>query len=291
MGTHQKEGSIMSRKGGTRYAGAVLMVMAIMLLAVNPVWSESSLAVKKALFQRAEQVLGESDTAKTRFYAPKTFGDAMDLFNEAEKDYAHERSMKDINGKLDESVALFKKAARTAEEAARLFRDTDLARLDAHKVMASRYKPNEWSKAENAFDRAISKFERGDRDDAKELALEARELYRNVEKDTITYSYMAEIWETLKKMERLKKEGEPYAPKTYTRAMELAEQAKLELERQSYGNERAKELIRQALDEAEYGLKLSQCIKTLMDEGKTMEDLFLDDVIPKESIEKINHRS
>lgn len=278
----------MARHGVKRITGYLLVLM--VTLTVSIVWASSSLDVKKALFQKADQLMLEADTNKTRFFAPKTFENAINVYKSAENDYAKERSIKDINDKLDQSIVLFKSAIKISDEAEKLFRNTDLARNDAHKVMASKYKPAQWTEAENMFKRAIIKYEYGDNGEAWSLSQMAESIYRQAEKDTVIYSYLAGVWETLKKIEAIKG-NEHLVPKTYAHAMELAQQAEAELDRQTYGNEKAKTLIKEAISEAEYGLKLSQCIKTLKDEGKTMEDLFLEDLIPQESLEKINHKS
>jgi hypothetical protein len=280
-------GKDMTKQSGRRMAGWMVVVALVLTVLVPGTQASSSLAVKKALFQKADRALGEADTHKTRFFAPTVFAEAMGIYKSAENDYAHERSMKEINDKLDRSMVLFADAVRMADEAERQFRDTDLARNDAHKVMASRFKPDQWGKAEDAFKRAIAKFERGQRPEAVSLADEARALYEQVEQDTIAYSYLAKVWDNLKTIDGLDG-GSHLAPKTYARAVQLAELAQTELKRQAYGNEKAKKLISEAQAEAEYALKLTRCIKTLTEQGKTLEDLFIDDLITRDTLDRIS---
>jgi exonuclease VII small subunit len=262
------------------------------------VYPFSSLSVKKPLFQNAEKVMLDSDSEKTRMFAPKTFAEAMEHYKKAESDFDRGKAINNITDELDTSSRLFKQAVQISDQSSVVLKDAADARSDAHKLMASKFKPSGWSIAEDTFRRAVAKMEKGDQDDAKALGEEARVLYRQVEKDTVTLSYMAEIWNKLKIIETMKAGGEFYAPKTYQKAMNLAKQAQGELEKQPYGNDHAKDLVRQAMDQAEYGIKISRCIKSFVNDKKTFEDLFLDSLIKPEEVktevhpvEKVTHES
>ena len=274
----------MKLKGGSGIAMYALMTVCMLQIMAGYGFATSSLAVKKSLFQKAEKAMLEADSQQTRFFAPKLFGEAMELYQAAENDYINEKSIKDINSKLDRAEFLFKKSVETGVEGATLLKNAEAARNDAHKVMASKYKTREWNEAEDTFKRAVAKLEKGETDQARLLSEEAERLYHQVERDTVAFSYMVEIREKLRSIETMK-QGDYFAPKTYQKAVELANQAEQELEKQPYGNELAKGLINQAMAQAEYGVKISQRIKTLVQEKKTFEDLFLEAVIPPESLE------
>ncbi len=80
--------------------------------------------------------------------------------------------------------------------------------------------------------------------------------------------------------------AEYFAPKTYQKAAALAKQAEEELAKQPYANEQAKSLIQEAINQADLGLKMSKHIQTLVKEKKTFEDLYLESVIPLETLDK-----
>jgi len=256
----------------------------VLIIAGTPCYADSSLAVKKSLFQETEKVMIEADSQKTRFFAPKLFNEAVSVYQSAEEDYSDQKSIKDINEKLDKSEALFKQAMTVANEGADLLGQAEAARMNAHRVMASKYKPAEWNEAEDTLKRAVAKVEKGDRLEAKMLADKAEGLYNQVERDTVAFSYMVEIREKLRKIESMK--AEYYAPKTYQKAAALAKQAEEELAKQPYANEQAKSLIQEAINQADFGLKMSKHIQTLVKEKKTFEDLYLESVIPVETLDK-----
>ena len=96
---------------------------------------------------------------------------------------------------------------------------------------------------------------------------------------------MNEIREKLRQKKK-KKKGEYFAPKSYQKAISLADQAEKELVQQPYGNDKAKQLIQEAMDQADFGLKISEQIKVLVKDKKTFEDLYLESIIPVDAMEK-----
>jgi hypothetical protein len=263
----------------------VLLSACFLLASGTCCFADNSGEVKKSLFQDAEKVMIEADSQKTRTYAPKIFSEAVDMYKSAENDFERGKSIREITEKLTKSSALFKQAMAVSQEGAELLGHAEAARVAAHKVMASKHKAEEWSKAEETFKRSVSKLEKGNPTDARILADQAEQLYRQVELDTVAFSYMIEIRDKLRKIETMK-DGEYFAPKTYQKALSLARQAEEELARQPYANEKAKGLIKEAMDQADFGMKMSRHIKTLVKEKKTFEDLYLESVIPVETLDK-----
>lgn len=241
--------------------------------------------VKKSLFQDAEKVMTEADSQETRFYAPKIFSDALSEYKSAESDYERGKTIREITEKLAKATAMFRQAMDVSREGATLLGHAEEARMAARKVMAPKYRNDEWNRAEEMMKRAVSKLEKGSRDDAKTLADEAEQLFRQVERDTVAFSYMIEIREKLRQIEAMKK-GEYFAPKSYEKAISLADQAEKELVQQPYGNDKAKQLIQEAMDQADFGLKISEQIKVLVKDKKTFEDLYLESIIPVDAMEK-----
>lgn len=263
----------------------VLLGGFFLLVMTTQGFADSSQAIKKTLFQDTEKIMLEADSQKTRFFAPNIFNSAVATYQSAENDYAEEKSIREINEKLSKAGTLFRKAMVVAEESEKILGSAETARMAAHKVMASKFKPAEWSEAEEILKRAVTKMEKGQTQDATALASEAEQLYRQVERDTVAFSYMVEIREKLRQIESMKA-GEYYAPKTYQKALALARQAEEELVKQPYGNEQAKGLIKEAMQQVDLGLKMSQHIKVLVKEKKTFEDLYLESLIPLETLDK-----
>ena len=247
--------------------------------------ADSAGDVKKSLFQDAEKVMTEADSQETRFYAPKIFNDALSEYKSAESDYERGKTIREITEKLAKATAMFRQAMDVSREGATLLGHAEEARMAARKVMAPKYRNDEWNRAEEMMKRAVSKLEKGSRDDAKTLADEAEQLFRQVERDTVAFSYMIEIREKLRQIEAMKK-GEYFAPKSYQKAISLADQAEKELVQQPYGNDKAKQLIQEAMDQADFGLKISEQIKVLVKDKKTFEDLYLESIIPVDAMEK-----
>ncbi len=252
--------------------------------------ADTALTIKKSLFEDTDKIMQEADSQKTRFYAPTIFNNAVATYQSAETDFAEEKSIREINEKLTKASTLFRKAMTVAEEGEKVLGSAETARMNAHKVMASKYKPAEWSEADETLKRAVAKMEKGQTEEAMTLASQAEQLFGQVERDTVAFSYMVEIREKLRQIESMRA-GEYFAPKTYQKALALARQAEEELARQPYGNEQAKGLIKEAMQQADLGIKLSQQIKVLVKEKKTFEDLYLESVIPMETLESNQDKS
>lgn len=236
-------------------------------------------AVKQVVFEKADYLLQETDTHKTRLYAPKTFEKAMEFYKKADKAYDEGKSLDDINENLNEAISNFSKALELCKKGTDIFYETQSARDSAIKVRASKYRPAEWTTAESMFNSAVSRLEKGDIDEAKAMAGETETLFRIAELTTIKLSYLGLVWKKLEKMETMK--GEDYFPaKTYQKASDLAIKAEFEIERQRYGNDRAKKLVEEASEQAEYGMKIAEFIKHMIKNDKTYEDLIIRADIP-----------
>ncbi len=273
----------MRRNTLLRMTVRVLSAVAFFLSATSFCAADNDADVKKSLFQDADKVMAAADSQETRFYAPRLFNDGLSMYKSAENDFERGKTIREITEKLAKATALFKQAMDVSKEGETLLGHAEEARMAARKVMAPKYRADEWNKAEDMMKRAVLKLEKGSGDEAKTLADQAEQLFRQVERDTVAFSYMIEIRDKLRQIETMKKD-DYFAPKSYQKALSLADQAEKELVQQPYGNDRAKQLLQEAMDQADFGLKISRQIKILVKDRKTFEDLYLESIIPVDAM-------
>jgi tetratricopeptide (TPR) repeat protein len=264
-------------------------VTVIIILIIVSVFCSASLSqaanrleIRKAMFEKTDIAFREADTYKTRMYAPETLNEAIRYYNNADDAFTNELTFKEINDNLNMAYDLFKKALSIRKQADAIFTEMEDTRQKAHSMRASRFDTTNWDNAERLFKRAVIKLEKGDAQQAENMASESVKYYKLAEVNTVKISYMNKVWDKLKAIEN--KKEKTFAPKTLQTAKELALKAEKELEKQPYGNEKAQELITMALQQVDRSEKISVYVKNMLDNGKTFEDLILDSGIQVDNL-------
>jgi tetratricopeptide (TPR) repeat protein len=264
-------------------------VTVIIILIIVSVFCSASLSqaanrleIRKAMFEKTDIAFREADTYKTRMYAPETLNEAIRYYNNADDAFTNELTFKEINDNLNMAYDLFKKALSIRKQADAIFTEMEDTRQKAHSMRATRFDTTNWDNAERLFKRAVIKLEKGDAQQAENMASESVKYYKLAEVNTVKISYMNKVWDKLKAIEN--KKEKTFAPKTLQTAKELALKAEKELEKQPYGNEKAQELITMALQQVDRSEKISVYVKNMLDNGKTFEDLILDSGIQVDNL-------
>ena len=241
--------------------------------------------VKSVLFKDANAALLKAQKANAAVLAPTNFGEAMELYHNAETNLQQGENLDDIRKDLRESVVLFQKAIEATKLAEVTFPNTMKARRDAYLTGSAKFSSGTWKEAEEKFNGAAEQLEDGDVNDAREEALEAEKLYRKSELNSIKASYLNDTRNLLKQAEELDVEDE--APKTLKNARDLVKQAEKELNENRYDTDVARGLAKQANYQAKHAIYLSKAIRQMKDQDQSWEDLMLASEIPLMQIDEL----
>jgi len=230
--------------------------------------------VRSQLFSDADQEMNRAKEKKADLYAPKSFGKAVEYYNEADDSYKRGRNLDEIRQKLKNAIANFLKSVDACKLGEVTFAATMGARDDAARAGAPKYTPELWKKAEMIFQKAARTLEDGDVKSAKERGGEAETGYRKAELEAIKANYLSPARELLKKADELNVKEE--APKTLGKAEKLTLEVEKLLQQNRYDTDEARQLAEEAKYEATHALYLSQTIRQMKKEEKSFEDVMLE---------------
>jgi outer membrane protein OmpA-like peptidoglycan-associated protein len=229
--------------------------------------------VKTVLFQQVNETMIAAKKAHADVLAPKNFGEAMKRYKEAESDLKKGEKLEDIEKKLSQSSAYFKKAIDATKLAEVTFPNAMKARKDAQITESAKFSSKLWTEAEEKFNEGAGKLEDGDVNDARKKAGEAEKLYRKAELAAIKANYLDETKVLLKQAEKM--DVEDRAPKTLKMAKQLVKQAEKELNENRYDTDVARGQAKQANYEVKHAIYLSKTIKEMKDKDLSWEDLMV----------------
>jgi outer membrane protein OmpA-like peptidoglycan-associated protein len=258
-----------------------MMVAWIKILLINcPAFPQQD--IKSSLFQEATEAMQSAQKVHADVLAPKSYGEAIKLYREADDNFNKGKNLEDIRKRLRASVVYFNKAMQATKLAEVTFVSSSKARSDARSAEAALYAAELWIKAEAKFAEAARNLEDGDINDARKKSGEAERFYRDAELAAIKANYLQETWSLLEQANKMKvKEN---APKTLDRAQELIKQAEKELNENRYDTDVARSLAQQARYEAKHAIYLNNLITQLKKDKQTWEDLILDSEVPLQRI-------
>ncbi len=229
--------------------------------------------VKETLFKEASKNLKQAREMKADVLAPKSFGEGLKYYREAEADFQRGKNLDGIRKKLQASVRLLQKAMEATKLAEVTFSASMKARADALAAGAPSFASQLWREADGKFAEAATELENGDVNSAKRKSVEGERLFRQAELAAIKANYLNETWTLLDQAE--KSEVKKYAPKTLARAQDLIAKAENELNTNRYDTDVARDLARQAKYEAKHALFLANVIRQLKDNKISWEDYIL----------------
>ncbi|MBC8180321.1 OmpA family protein [candidate division KSB1 bacterium] len=238
--------------------------------------------IKASLFKQADKALKEAKQVQADVLAPKNYSEAMEYYQDADKNFQKGKNLEDIRKKLSASVKYFNKAAEATRLAEVTLANSIKARSDAKEAGAPDFASTDWGKAEEKFLDASRKLEDGNVKAAKKKSGEAEPLFRKAELEAIKVNYLNETWELLKQADALA--VKKYAPTTLVKAQDLIAKAEKELSENRYDTDVARSLAREAKYEAKHALYLSKIIEDLRDNKNLLEDYLLSTEIPLSQI-------
>lgn len=254
----------------TKIISALFFVLIFSMLNNSVVQAQD---IRNSLFSDADKALNQANAADAMLLAPDNFSEAMELYNEANRDLQRGKNLEDIREKLAESVNYFNKAIEATKLANVTFTNVLSAREDAIAAKAFEFSPEKWKDAEDEFKGAAQELEDGDARDAKEEAARAEEMYRDAELTAIKSSILESARSLVRQADRV--DADDQAPKTLEKAKRLINEAEKALENSRYDTDEARNLAKQAVYEARHTLYLHQYIEQLDRDDKTREEVIL----------------
>jgi len=229
--------------------------------------------IRESLFSEVDNALKTANEARAQLLSPDLYEEAMDLYQDAERDLDRGRNIQKIRETLNEAIGYFKKATENTKLAEVTFARVLAAREDALDANADQSAPERWEEAEEVFLDAARELEDGDSNDAKEEGEEAETLYRSAELYAIKSNILQSAYSLIEQAENV--DADDNVPLTLNFAKTLIKQSENELENSRYDTDKARNLANQAQYEARHALFLNQYINELDDRDKSLEEIVL----------------
>ena len=227
----------------------------------------------KEVFAPLEQKIIDAKSQHADVYSPNFFADGMVAYQAAVKSFRDQEDSGEVQEAMQEATQKLDKALDQTKIAQATFPDAWNARLDAMESQATKYQPEGWKEAEEAFNDAARQLERGKLDKAREEGKEAEDLYRKAELDAIKNNYLVNARKLIEQADDRKADRE--APQTFQRAQELLTQAEKDLNENRYDFDAARLMAQQAEYEAKHAMYLAEKIKSLEKSDVTLEEMLL----------------
>jgi outer membrane protein OmpA-like peptidoglycan-associated protein len=238
--------------------------------------------MQASLFQEVNQSMWTANNAQADVLSPRTYGEAMEEYNTAKKKYADGGELSDIRKRIGKATAKFQEATENTKVSSVMFSSALSARRDAMNAEASQFVEEMWKNAEEEMKDAAEQLEKGDADDAKELAIKATDLYRKAELESIKANYLTNAKKLLKKADDEK--VYKVAPKTIAEAKNLVSKAEKELLDNRYDTDHARYLAKEAEYKALLAMHIAKQEEILDDKDFETEDFLLMSYAPLSSI-------
>jgi hypothetical protein len=210
---------------------------------------------RRELFRRTDRVRADAVEARADILAPRSFGQAMRRYQEAERDLERGRDREDIENKLREARQYFEQSIEIARLGYPVLAPALEARDDAETAEAPDAAAGLWQEGEDKFEEAARKMEGGDVGGARERTTEAEAIFRQAELAAIKAEYLQGTWDLLRQARET--ELRERAPRSFARAEGLVAQAETLLEEDRYDTEEPRALASEAMREAEHATYLA----------------------------------
>ena len=229
--------------------------------------------LRESLFGAADKKLAEADAANAELLAPAGYGEAKDIYAEADEELTRGRNIERIRSRLAEVVRLLDQAIESSEIAEVTLASLIKTRDDALSADAPTFAPELWADAEESFDETARRLEGGNIRVARELSDETEGMFRDAELTAIKAQYLSQTRALLAQAQQQRVPR--YAPTTFAHAQALLEQAETELNENRYDTDLPRSLAQQANYEARHAIFLAQQIARIDDGDITAEDVIL----------------
>ncbi|MCK9270762.1 MAG: OmpA family protein [Bacteroidales bacterium] len=242
----------------------------VLMMALGSLHSQG---LQASLFDEVNKSMLTAKNAQADILSPRAFGDAMDEYNDARKEYDKNGDLSDIREKIANANVKFWKATENTKVSAVMFASALSARIDAISAEADKFVNEMWKDAEEEMKEAAERLEKGDARRAEEKAMEATSLYRKAELESIKANYLNNAKKLLEKADDDKVYKK--APKTIEEAKSLVAKAEKELLENRYDTDGARDLAKEAEYKALLAMNIAKEEEILDDKDFETEDYLL----------------
>ena len=268
----------MTRTVDKLWVALLTLLLTIQFLTANPLRAEEATEVmeelRTSLFKDANAAIQQANEARASLLAPTNYAEAAEHYRDAENTLTRGGNIESIRRDLDRATATFLEAAEQAGLAATTFETVLRARADAVSADAENYATEEWTEAEEIFNDAAIRLENGRLDRAQRVGSTAETGYREAELIAIKGNYLNETRELLAKAREVN--APRLAPRSYSSAAELLEEAETTLETNRYDTDQPRSLARQAKHAALHAIYVAGLENRIRRDETTLEDILLD---------------
>ena len=145
--------------------------------------------LRETLFAQADAALKAANEARANVLAPKSYGEASELYRSAEDKLRRGRSIEGIKKDLADAAVSLRKAVDATRLANVTFSGAIQARNDAEAADAASFAADQWRDAEVRFAAAATRLEDGNVNAARSRADDALRLYRAAELTAIKANF------------------------------------------------------------------------------------------------------
>lgn len=245
----------------------------LVLLFAGPVLAQES---KDSLFGEQRTALEAARNTLVDVLAPRSFGQAMTAYQNAERDFDRGRDAGRVNAQLATSRQALVEASRIATTARSQFATVLKTREDTVAAEAARNAPEAWARASERFADASARLERGDEQGAQRRAAESEVLFREAELLAIKGGLLGEARSLIARADAAKVAD--FAPRTLGDAKRLLAEADQEITRNRYDIAVPRDLAAQSAYQARHALYLATLIGAVQERDEdehALEELLL----------------
>jgi len=238
--------------------------------------------LRETLFRNTDKLLALARSEQVSILSPSNFKNALDKYNQAQRDFKNGKQLKNIEKKLSEVHTYLNKCLDAAKLGKITFESTLKAREDALKANAPQYSKEQFDLAEQAFLSTTKKMEKGDIKGAKRRVPGIDKQYRTAELNAIKISIIGNVRNLLKEAKEV--EADKYSPIIYANARKLLNEAEAILNTNRRSETGAKEKAEAAEAEVKHAIFITRQTKWLKKNEKEWENFMLDREIIIEAI-------
>jgi outer membrane protein OmpA-like peptidoglycan-associated protein len=249
----------------------IVVTMLMLGLAAGAATAQQDL--RASLFTLADEAMQVAREARADVLAPRSYGDAMEHYQDAEENLRRGRSIERIQRDLDRAVESFRKATEASSLAVVTLASAIQARDDAEEANAAVFASDQWKDAESKFAFAATRLEGGNVNSARSRADVAETSYRQAELTAIKANYLDETRRLIAQADDDRVDR--YAPKTLAKAQALLAQAETALTTNRYDTDEPRNIARQAKYEVLHAMHLAKVLKPVRDRDVSLEDFAL----------------
>ena len=250
-----------------------LSLFAMILFSITLIETSFAQDIQESLFKEAKERLSKAENESVNLMSPSFYGEALQSFNEAEKDFKEGASLNDIKEQLAEMNASLNKAFKTAEVGKVTFAKVLEVRNDAVQASSEKNVPELWKKAEAKLREAGEDLEDGDVNDARDAANIAEGYFKDAELESIKIAWLVE---TRKQIEKAEDQNiGKNAPVTLAFSKQLVKECEKELNENRYDTDLPRSLAKQAQYEINHAFFINRFVRNFEDKDQTLESLIL----------------